>query len=403
MKYKYKARNQAGTPQEGIVEASTMSNASALLQRHNLVVVSLEPQKETNPFMGLSRLWEGVSGKEFVFFSRQMAVMVEAKVPLLSALKGIIEQITNPYFASILSSVLADVDEGKSFSEALRKHPNVFSELYVNMVQSGEISGNLQQSLECLADNIEKNYILTQKIKGVLYYPAFILGAFFLVGFLMISFVIPKLTEMLEETNAQLPITTKILIWTGNFMQHYWWAVLIVMIAAISGLIYYIRTEDGKKEFDVIKLKIPLVGKVFKFVYLARFAENLSTLVKSGIPIVTALQISGRVVGNIVFENHIAEAADKVKTGGTISEVLGSKEKDFPPVMTQMVKVGEDTGKLDTTLDTMAKFYTREADQIVSNLSSIIEPVLIVILGVGVGTLVFSIIIPIYNIAQGIK
>jgi len=403
MKYKYKARNQAGAPQEGIVEASTMSNASALLQRHNLVVVSLEPQKETNPFMGLSRLWEGVSGKEFVFFSRQMAVMVEAKVPLLSALKGIIEQITNPYFANILLSVLADVDEGKSFSEALRKHPDVFSELYVNMVQSGEISGNLQQSLESLADNIEKNYILTQKIKGVLYYPAFILGAFFLVGFLMISFVIPKLTEMLEETNAQLPITTKILIWTGNFMQHYWWAVLIIVIAAISGLIYYIRTEDGKKEFDVIKLKIPVVGKVFKFVYLARFAENLSTLVKSGIPIVTALQIAGRVVGNIVFENHIAEAADKVKTGGTISEVLGSKEKDFPPVMTQMVKVGEDTGKLDTTLDTMAKFYTREADQIVSNLSSIIEPVLIVILGVGVGTLVFSIIIPIYNIAQGIK
>ncbi len=403
MKYKYKARNQAGALQEGIVEASTMSNASALLQRHNLVVVSLEPQKETNPFLGLSRLWEGVSGKEFVFFSRQMAVMVEAKVPLLSALKGIIEQVTNPYFANILSSVLADVDEGKSFSEALRKHPDVFSELYVNMVQSGEISGNLQQSLESLADNIEKNYVLTQKIKGVLYYPAFILSAFFLVGFLMISFVIPKLTEMLEETNAQLPITTKMLIWTGNFMQNYWWAVLIIIIAAISGLIYYIRTEDGKKEFDVIKLKVPVVGKVFKFVYLARFAENLSTLVKSGIPIVTALQIAGRVVGNIVFENHIIEAANRVKTGGTISEVLMSKEEDFPPVMVQMIKVGEDTGKLDTTLNTMAKFYSREADQIVSNLSSIIEPVLIVILGVGVGTLVFSIIIPIYNIAQGIK
>jgi type IV pilus assembly protein PilC len=402
MKYKYKARNQAGAVQEGIVEASTQSNATILLQRHNLVVVELQPQKESDIFSGVSRLWEGISGKEFVMFSRQMAVMVEAKVPLLAALKGIIEQTTNPYFAGVLSVVLADVDEGKSLSEAMRRHSEVFSDLYVNMVQSGEISGNLQQSLESLADNIEKNYALTQKIKGVLYYPAFILGAFFLVGFLMIAFVIPKLTEMLKETDAKLPITTKMLIWTGDIMQHYWWAVLILVAAAVSGMIYYVRTEEGKKEFDVILLKIPVVGRVMKYVYLARFAENLSTLVRSGIPIVSALQISGKTVGNIVFEAHIAEAAEKVKTGGSVNEVLAQK-KDFPPIMSQMIKVGEDTGKLDMTLDTMAKFYTREADQIVSNLSSIIEPVLIVILGVGVGTLVFSIIIPIYNIAQGIK
>lgn len=402
MKYKYKARNQAGMVQEGIVEASTVSNASALLQRHNLVVVSLEAQKESGLVFGISRLWEGINEKEFVIFSRQMAVMVEAKVPILAALKGIIEQTGNPYFARVLSAVLADVDEGKSLSDSLRKHPEVFSELYVNLVQSGEISGNLQQSLENLADNIEKNYTLTQKIKGVLYYPAFILVAFFVVAFLMVSFVIPKLTEMLKETNAQLPITTRILIWSGDFMSHYWWAVLLVMFAAIAGLVYYVRTEEGSKEFDVWKLKIPVVGRVLRYVYLARFAENLSTLVRSGIPIVSALQISGRIIGNVVFESHILEAAEKVKTGGTVSEVL-SKRKDFPAIMTQMIKVGEDTGKLDATLDTMAKFYTREADQIVSNLSSIIEPVLIVILGVAVGTLVFSIIIPIYNIAQGIK
>jgi type IV pilus assembly protein PilC len=403
MKYKYKARNQTGTIQEGLIEASTQSSASAVLQRHNLVVVSLEKQKEIDVFSSLSRFWEGVSAKEFVIFSRQLAVMVEAKVPLLSAFKGIIEQTENVYFAHVLSSVMADIDEGKSLSESLRRHPDVFSELYVNMVQSGELSGNLQQSLENLADNIEKNYILTQKIKGVLYYPAFIIMAFLTVAFLMITFVIPKLTEMIRDTNAQLPITTKILIWSGDFMQQYWWAVLLIIMAGIAGLIYYINTEDGKNEFDVIKLKIPLVGRVTKYVYLARFAENLSTLVKSGIPIVSALQITGRVIGNIVYENDISEAAERVKSGGTVSEVLGKKQKNFPAIMTQMIKVGEDTGKLDMTLDTMAKFYSREADQLVSNLSSIIEPVLIVILGIGVGTLVFSIIIPIYNIAQGIK
>ncbi|MCX6763058.1 MAG: type II secretion system F family protein [Candidatus Moranbacteria bacterium] len=402
MKYKYKARNQTGTVQEGVVEASSISNASVLLQRHNLIVTALSPLEESGVISSFFRLWEGVSGKEFVIFSRQLAVTVEAKVPILAALKGIIEQTENPYFANILSTVLSDVDEGKSLSDSLRKHPEVFSDVYVNMIQSGEVSGNLQQSLESIADNIEKNYVLTQKIKGVLYYPIFILSAFFIVGFLMITLVIPKLTEMLKETNAKLPITTKMLIWTGDFMQHYWWAVLIAIIAAVVGLVYYINTDDGKKEFDVIKLKIPLVGKVLRYIYLARFAENLSTLVRSGIPIVSALQITGRVVGNSVFENHIAEAAEKVKTGGSMSEVL-SKKKDFPAIMTQMVKVGEDTGKLDSTLDTMAKFFSREADQIVSNLSTIIEPVLIVILGIGVGTLVFSIIIPIYNIAQGIN
>lgn len=402
MQYKYKARNQVGAVQEGVVEASTVSNASALLQRHNLVVTALEPIKASSVFLGLSRFWEGVSGKEFVIFSRQMAVMVEAKVPLIAALKGIIEQNENPYFVGILKAVLADVDEGKSLSESMRRHPEVFSELYINMVQSGEISGNLQQTLENLADNIEKNYILTQKIKGVLYYPAFILTAFFVVAFLMVTFVIPKLTEMLKETNAKLPITTRILIWLGDFMQHYWWAVIVIIFAIIAGFIYYVQTEDGKREFDIIKLRIPLIGRVLKYIYLARFAENLSSLVRSGIPIVSSLQITGRVVGNSVYQNHILEAAEKVKTGGTMSEVL-SRKKDFPSIMTQMVKVGEDTGKLDTTLDTMAKFFSREADQIVSNLSSIIEPVLIIILGVAVGTLVFSIIIPIYNIAQGIK
>jgi type IV pilus assembly protein PilC len=402
MKYKYKARNQAGGIQEGIVEASTLSNATAVLQQHNLVVVSVDPETRGGKFMGLSRAWEGVSAKEFVIFSRQLAVMIDAKVPLMTALKGISDQTVNPYFAKVLSSVLSDVDEGKSFSDSLKRYPEVFSTFYINMVQSGEVSGNLQKALEDLANNIEKNYTLTQKVKGVMYYPAFIMVAFFTVGFIMVTFVIPKLMSILKETNAKLPITTKMLILTGDFMQKWWWAVLLAVILTVGSLVYYLRTEDGEKEFDIIKLKIPIIKRVLQYVYLARFAENLSTLVKSGLPIVSALEISGKVIGNSVFERDILEAAEKVKTGGTISEVLKGKP-NFPPIMTQMIKVGEETGKLDTTLVSMSTFYTREADQIVSNLSSIVEPILIVVLGAGVGVLVFSIIIPIYNIAQGMK
>ncbi|TSA45763.1 type II secretion system F family protein [bacterium] len=402
MKYKYKARNQAGAVQEGIVEASTLTNATSILQQHNLLVTFIEPEKDIGMLSGLSRLWEGVSAKEFVIFSRQLAVMIDAKVPLMTAFKGITEQTTNPYLAKVLSLVLSDIDEGKSLSDSLKRHPEVFSDLYVNMVQSGEVSGNLQKSLEDLANNIEKNYTLTQKVKGVLYYPTFILSAFIVVAFLMLTFVIPKLMAMLKETNAKLPITTTMLIAVGDFMQKWWWAVLIAVILGIISLIYYLKTEDGKKEADIIILKIPLINRVLRYVYLARFSENLSTLVKSGLPIVNALQISGRVIGNSVFERDILEAAERVKSGGTISEVFQEKS-NFPPIMTQMIKVGEETGKLDATLMSMSKFYSREADQIVSNLSSIIEPVLIVILGVGVGILVFSIIIPIYNVAQGIK
>lgn len=402
MKYKYKARNQAGGMQEGFVEASTLDHATSLLQQHNLVVVSIAPEKESGFLTGLSRFWEGVSAKEFVIFSRQLAVMIEAKVPLLAAIKSISSQTANPFFSRILNLILSDIDEGKALSESLKKHPEVFSDLYINMVQSGEVSGNLQKSLENLANNIEKNYTLTQKVKGVLYYPAFILTAFFLVGFIMITFVIPKLMEILKETNAQLPVTTRMIMGVGDFMQHWWWAVLLAAILGVVALIYYLQSEEGKKEFDVIKLKIPIIKRVLQYVYLARFSENLSTLVRSGLPIVSALQISGKVVGNSVFEADITEAAEKVKTGGTISEVLVNKP-NFPPIMTQMIKIGEETGKLDMTLISMSNFYSREADQIISNLSSIIEPVLIVMLGCGVGVLVFSIIIPIYNIAQGMK
>lgn len=402
MKYQYKARNQAGAIQTGVVEGSTPTNASAILQQHNLVVISMKAMQEPGIVTSLSRSWEGVSAKEFVIFSRQLAVMIEAKVPLVSALKSISEQSPNPYFARIMRQILADVDEGKSLSESLKRHPKVFTELYINMVQAGEISGNLQKSLEDLAENIEKNYILTQKIKGVMYYPSFILGAFFIVGFIMITFVIPKLVGFIREYDAKLPLTTKILIAVGDFMQVWWWAVILAVAAAIAGLVYYVRTDDGKKEFDVIKLKIPILKKVFLYIYLARFAENLSTLVKSGLPIITSLRITGQVIGNSVLEYEVLEAAEKVKGGGTINEVLRSKS-NFPPMMVQMVRVGEETGKLESTLSAMAKFYGREADQIVSNLSSIIEPILIVVLGIGVGVLVFSIIVPIYNIAQGIK
>src|SRR4030042_4556540 len=342
MKYKYKARNQAGEIQEGFVEALTMANATSTLQQHNLVVVSLEPVGESGlSAISLSRFWEGISAKEFFIFTRQLAVMIEAKVPLTTSFQSIASQTPNPYFANILTRILSDIDEGKSLSECLKRHPGVFSELFVNMVQSGEVSGNLQKTLEDLANNIEKNYILTQKIRGVLYYPTFILTAFFIVAFIMVTFVIPKLMSMLKETNAHLPITTRILIWSGDFRTKWWWAVLLAIITALVGVIYYVRTEDGKKDFDVVKLKIPLAGRVLRYVYLARFAENLSTLVRSGLPIVAALQISGKVIGNSLYEADIFEAAEKVKTGGSISGVLAGRP-NFPPMMGQMIKVGED-------------------------------------------------------------
>jgi len=340
-----------------------------------------------------------VKPREFVLFSRQLAVLIDAKVPLLSALHSIESQSENSFLSAKIRLIMHDVDGGSSLSEALSRHPDVFSNFYVNMVRAGEASGTLQKVLNDLADNIEKNYELTSRLKSAMYYPAFILVAMIVTGFVVMTFVMPKLLGILKEAEVgTLPVQTRLIIWLSDFLANYWILVLIVVFAIIGMFVYYIQTEDGRVEMDRIILKIPILSKILNDIYIARFSENLATLLQSGLPITTALLITSDIIGNEVYREIIREAAEHVKRGESMGDVF-SRYEVMPPIVAQMIQVGEATGRVDFTLGKITDFYMKEADNLVKNFSSLIEPIIMIILAVGVGILVSAVMLPIYQVA----
>lgn len=400
MKFVFKAKDLQGQVREGVVEAPTATVAAEILARNTLVPIFVrEDRKALGIVKDFQKLWEGVNQKELVVFLQQLAILVEARVPLVFALRTIEEQTDNKYFRMVLKEIADDVEDGAQFSVALEKHADIFSSLMVNMLRAGEASGELQKSIEVISANVEKNYQLTAKIKSALYYPAFVLAVAFIIGFLVVTFVLPKLTIMIKDMKVAVPWYTTALVWVGDFMSVWWWAVLIVIAGLVAGIAYYVRTDSGKREWERVVLDIPVIGSLAKSIYITRFAENFSALMESGIPVVRALTIVSQVIGNEVFEKIILKSADEVRSGGKISVVLLRSEQ-FPPIVAQMVRIGEETGSLGSVLGSVAKFYNQEVETTTSGLTSIIEPVLIVLLGVGVSIMVIGILLPIYNISS---
>jgi type IV pilus assembly protein PilC len=333
-----------------------------------------------------------------MMFFRQLSILIEAKVPITASLQAIKNQTSNKYFEKIIEEIINDIQDGLALSDALKKHRNIFSVMSINIIKAGEVSGNLKKSVAYVADNIEKNYAMASKVKSALMYPLIVLIVFFVIGFIVITFIVPKLTTMIKTMNADIPWYTQGLIIVSDFMAAYWWAVLIVIFGFIGGLVYYLKTEDGQREWDQIKIKLPIFGEVFRNVYIARFADNLAILLTSGIPIIKALNTVSSVIGNSVYETIFLKAADEVKVGGSMSDAL-RRYHEIPPIVSQMVHIGEESGQIDLVLGHIARFYTQETDEATKNLSALIEPVLMVIIGVGVGFLAFSVIMPIYNLA----
>lgn len=399
MKFVFKAKDAQGEIREGMVEAMNAKAASEILGRNNLVPISIREEKKTLAIVkDIQRIWEGVSQKELVVFFQQLATLVEARVPVVSSLRTIEDQTANKYFRIILKEMADDIEDGAPFSTAIEKHTNTFSPLVINMLRAGEASGELQKSVEVVAESIEKNYQLAAKIKGALYYPMFVLGVAGVIGFLVVTFILPKITIMIKDLNVPIPWYTAFLIWLGDFMNAYWWAVLLVLVAAISGLVYYLKTEAGKREWQMIILKLPVVGNLARSIYITRFTENLSALLNGGIPVVRALLIVSEVIGNQVFEKIVLKAADEVRSGGTMSTVF-LRSSEIPPMVSQMIRIGEETGSLSGVLASTAKFYNQEVETMTKSLTTLIEPILIVFLGIGVGILVVGVLMPIYNIA----
>jgi type IV pilus assembly protein PilC len=306
----------------------------------------------------------------------------------------------NPYFKDILFEVETDVRGGESLSKALSKHEKAFSSFYINVIRSGEATGRLSEVLKYLADHAEREYVLHAKIKGAFTYPGFIFSAFLLVAVLMMVFVIPKLTIVLIESGQELPFFTRMLIGTSDLLRSWSWLIVIVIFVIGFGFVRFTKTDKGRKVWDKFKLRIPVLGKLSQKIYIARFSENFSTLLKGGLPILTALKISSQVIGNTVFSQLIEKAAEQIKGGGNISSVF-EKSNEVPSLVVQMLKVGEKSAKLDTILERLAIFYQGEIDRMVNNLTQLIEPFMILILGAGVAFLVASILMPIYNISSG--
>lgn len=381
------------------MEAIGEEFATEILQKNGLILLSLKVEEnKVSLERQLQKLWEGVNQRELAIFFRQLATLIEAKVPVTSSLQSVAEQTDNEYLRSIAREMSDDIDDGMPFSEALERHKDTFSSLIINMVKAGEISGGLQRSIKYIADNIEKNYYMTSKIKGSLMYPGFVIGAASIIGFLVITFILPKITGIIKEMGITVPWYTKVLMWLGDFMQTYWWAVLLVIIGAIAGFMYYANSEAGKRDMEEIILKIPVIGTISSRLYLIRFAENLSALLAGGIPIVRALTVVADVVGNGIYKRVILQAADNVRTGGLMSQVFMNSPV-IPPMVAQMVKIGEETGSTTQVLKAISDFYSQEVDMLTKNMMSLIEPILIVVLGIGVAIMVVGILMPIYNIA----
>jgi type IV pilus assembly protein PilC len=401
MLFTYKSITTTGEKKDGSIDAASRDLAVTALQRRGLIVTSIKSEDDSRSFFKLS-LFESVPLKDVVIMSRQISTLFESQVSALKAFTMLSTNAENKILGRKLAQIAEDLQAGTSISGALEKHPDVFTNFYVNMVRAGEESGKLNQTFTYLADYLDREYALKSKTKNALIYPAFVVVVFFIVMLLMFTMVIPKLSAIILESGQEVPVLTKIVIGVSDFIIHY--GIFFGIFLVVAGFFAWTRSksERGKTNLDGVKLSIPVVGKLYRTMYLSRIADNLDTMLSSGISIVRAIDITGEIVGNKVFEHILKDASESVKAGSSLSDAL-EKHIQIPGIMIQMVKVGEETGSLSNILRTLSTFYKREVDDAVDTLVGLIEPAMIVFLGLGVGVLLTSILVPIYNIAGGIQ
>lgn len=398
MLFNYEAILNTGEKKKGSIDAASKDLAVVAIQRRGLIVLSVNEVKEKKEINVSAFFQRGIPMKDIVMMSRQISTLFEAQVTALKAFNLVAENSKNENLKKVLLTVSDDIKSGVSISDSLARHKEVFSDFYVNMVKSGEESGKLTMVFSYLADYLDRQYQINSKIKNALIYPAFVVTVFFLVMIMMFVYIIPKLTVIIKESGQEMPITTKIIMFISDLLVHYGIFVLIIVGVSVFYLIKYAKTEAGKKYFDNLKLNFPVFKNIYEKLYLSRVADNLDTMLSSGIPILRAIEITGAVVGNSIFKEVMDDAVMKVKGGNSLSEAL-SRHKEIPQIMGGMIKVGEETGALGSILKTMGKFYAREVNEAVDTMVSLIEPLMIVVLGLGVGILLAAVLMPIYNIA----
>jgi len=398
MKFRYQAKTKEGEVQVGVVEAGDRDNAFAILSGHDLFVLSVEAMDKRGFADRVNAFLNRVRRKDMVIFSRQLSTLLEARLPLNNALKILRQQTTNKLLKEGIFQVAEDIDSGLSFSQAMERQGDIFPPYYVEMVRAAEVTGNLNEVAGFLADYTEKEGDLASKAGSALIYPAIVVTLFIVVAFILLTFVFPSIGAVFTQNNVVLPWYTQILLAVGNFMSKWWIAVIVGAIAIAVVIIDYFGTDEGKALLDDMKIRLPIAKKVFLPVIMARFGNAAALLVHGGIPIAQSLEIISHMVGNVLYKDIIHDIAENVREGKLLSESIGRHTEFFPPLISQMVSVGETTGKTEDMFRRLSGIYTREADQVTNNLVDLIQPVLMIGMGLMVGLLFASILIPIYNL-----
>ncbi len=400
MNFSYKAKTQSGEILEGKIEAPDENTAVNTLQSKGYLVLSIERLEGDIFSIDLNKYFQKPTNKDVVIFTRQLSTLIDADMPLAEGLRTLARQLEKPTLRKIISEISNAVEGGYALSSALAAHPKLFSSFYIKLVQSGEISGKLHEALLYLADHLERSQEINSKIVGALAYPAFVVFALIVVGGIMVIYVLPQLLGIFKDVGLDsLPITTRMLIWVTNFVGNYLYYLIVLVFGSLFLGWRYIQTPEGEAVFDNIKINMPALGTVVRNLYLARIAESLSTLIKSGIPILDTLHITSDLVGNVNYQRVLLDAEESVRGGGSISDVF-NRYKEIPPLMSSMVAIGEKTGKLDFMLTHLSKFYKSESDSTIDSIATLIEPILVLVLGVAVAVLVSAILLPIYNLVN---
>lgn len=400
--FNYKALDAQGAERSGTIDAINIDLAIGALQRRGLIISSIEPALDNSSLL-LSRqlsIFNRVKSSDIVMISRQITTLFEAQVSALRAFRLLAAEARTPRLAEILTEVGNDIQSGATIAAALSRHDEVFSPFYVNMVRAGEETGKLDETFAFLADYMDRNYEITQKAKNALIYPAFIVFTFIVVMMLMLTLVIPKLAVMLEEVGQEIPVYTKAVIALSSFVSNYFLLVVLLFAGVVVFFIRYGRSESGQQFLSRARLQVPVVGLIYQKLFLSRVSDNLSTMLNSGIQMLRGLEITSQVVGDATYERIMGEVAQDVKAGLPVSEAM-RKHPEMPGIVVAMMKIGEETGNMGKILETMARFYRREVNNAVDTLVSLIEPVMIVALALGVAVLLASVLVPIYNIASG--
>lgn len=402
MKYTYQARSKEGKVETGVVEASSKEAAAVLLQKYDVFVTSL---KEQSPLLSRAAnisFLNKVSKKDLAIFSRQLSVMVQSRVPVTQSLRALAIQIKNVSFKEKIIKISQSVEEGSPLSSAFGNFPEIFNVFYTSLIKTGEASGRISESLLYLSDHLEREADISSQIKGAMIYPAFVIFVLLVIVPIVIFFVMPQLVALLKQTTAEPPVFTKMMIDFYEFLANWGLFIMVGFLAVLVAIFFYFRTAQGRERYDVISLRLPFFGSFLKKTFLINFAENVSTLIASGLSINNAIKITRDTVGNSVYKEILKETEEKVSEGEKISSVFIRHPDFIPPFVVQMIQVGEETGTLDKNLMEIVNFYNKEVQRAIATFTALLEPVLIIVLGAGVALLAVSVLQPLYGVLGSI-